>query len=75
MKTNNIIAIHEAYEQFKVADNVWQNWLEYTFGKVNAGDMRYRLEGKTHPNCKLAYDRFVEARDTWMKLTDEARNA
>ena len=65
--------IHQAYEEFKLADNAWHNWLVYTFGKVEAGDMRYREEGKTHPSCSNAYKKFVEARDKWMQLTNEKR--
>ena len=68
----NLEHIHEAYNKFKLADAVWQNCLEYTFGK-RAGDMRYTIEGKTHPDCAVAYKQFVQARDAWFQLTYEGR--
>lgn len=54
----------EAYDAFVQADKEWQLALTLIFGK-RAGDVRYTKEGREHPACKSAYERFQKASLQW----------
>lgn len=64
------MTIHEAYKAFGEADEAWSADLKRTFGK-RAGDVRYTVLGRTHPNCAASYARFRAANDTWLALVQE----
>ena len=60
-------AIHQAYAEFKAADEHWSACLVKAFGK-QAGNMRYQRAGHEHPDCAAAYQQFRTTNDAWLEL-------